>query len=174
MPAVEGRPLFKSVYDFSLYPMLLWALKPATIVELGSGAGASACWLADLAGTFSIDTHVYSVDMKPPQAAGERVTFVAGDCQAIQTVFDERMLRSAPRPWLVIEDAHVNVAGVLAYFDGFLSHGDYVIVEDSADKQDDLRRFLSSRPGRYQVDTYYTDFFGRNATSAQDSILVRL
>jgi cephalosporin hydroxylase len=170
----KGRPLFKSVYDFSIYPMLLWALKPGTIIELGSGAGTSALWFADLARTFSLDTHVYSVDMKPPEGGGDdRVTFIAGDCQAIQTVFDDRLLRTARHPWLVVEDAHVNVLGVLDYFDSLLSSGDYVVVEDSAGKQEDLRRFTASRPDRYKVDTYFTDFFGRNATSAQDSILVR-
>ena len=38
----RGMPLFKTVYDFSIYTMLLWALKPRTIIELGSGTGASA------------------------------------------------------------------------------------------------------------------------------------
>src|ERR1019366_3124663 len=51
----KGMPLFKTVYDFSIYTMLLWALKPATIIELGSGTGASAVWLADLAKSFGLD-----------------------------------------------------------------------------------------------------------------------
>jgi cephalosporin hydroxylase len=169
----RGRPLFKSVYDFSIYPMLLWTLRPATIVELGSGAGTSAVWFADLARTFSIDTHIYSVDLTPPAASDERVTFIAGDCRAIRSVFDERVLREAPHPWVVVEDAHVNVLAVLDYFDDLLSAGDYLVVEDSAGKQEDLQRFIAERPNRYKVDTYYTDFFGRNATSARDSILVR-
>ena len=169
----KGLPLFKTVYDFSLYPMILWALRPRTVIELGSGAGASAVWLADMAGAFGLDAHVYSVDLQKPAVAHERVTFVEGDCEAIASVFDEAALRGAPHPWLLLEDAHVDVFGVLRYLHRFTRAGDYVIVEDSAGKQDELRRFIVRHPGAYAVDTHYTDFFGRNATCAEDSIFVR-
>jgi cephalosporin hydroxylase len=169
----KGMPLFKTAYDFSLYPMLLWELRPRTIVELGSGAGASAVWLADTAATFGLDTHVYSVDLRRPEVRHDRVTFMAGDCEAIAGVFDEALLRAAPHPWLVIEDAHVDVGGVLSYFHGLTHPGDYVIVEDSDGKRAELQRFFLRHPGAYKVDTRYTDFFGRNATCAPDSILVR-
>ena len=164
--------LFKTVYDFSLYPMLLWALKPATIIELGSGTGASAVWLADVAAMSGLGSNVYSVDLTKPALQHDRVRFIEGDCLAIETVFDREFLSSAPHPWLLVEDAHVNVYGVLTHFHPHLRTGDYVIVEDSAEKQGEIRRFLAQAPG-YKVDTCYTDFFGRNATCAQDSILVR-
>jgi hypothetical protein len=44
----KGQPIFKTVFDYALVPMLLWDLKPATILEIGSGTGASAVWMADL------------------------------------------------------------------------------------------------------------------------------
>ena len=31
----KGAPLFKSVFDFAILPMLLWELKPATVFEIG-------------------------------------------------------------------------------------------------------------------------------------------
>jgi cephalosporin hydroxylase len=43
----KGKPLFKTVFDYAMLPMLLWELKPATVFEIGSGAGASAIWMAD-------------------------------------------------------------------------------------------------------------------------------
>ena len=101
------------------------------------------------------------------------ITFIEGDCEAIDSALPAQMLRSLPHPWLVIEDAHVNVSGVLRYLHSFLARGDYLVVEDSDGKQDELHHFLDRRAGCYLVDTHYTDFFGRNATSAQDSILVR-
>lgn len=169
----KGMPLFKTVYDFSLYPMMLWALKPRTIIELGSGTGASAVWLADLAATFGIGSDVYSVDLRKPELEHAHIRFIEGDCRAIDEVFDEDFLRNAPRPWMLIEDAHVNVYGVLSHFHPYVEPGDYVVVEDSAGKQDEIRRFLERQPDCYKVDTHFTDFFGRNATCAQDSILVR-
>jgi hypothetical protein len=84
------------------------------------------------------------------------------------------LLLSAPRPWLVLEDAHVNVHDVLAHMDGFLARGDYLLVEDSRIKTEDLAKFLAQRAQRYRVDTRYTDFFGRNATCAANSIFVRV
>lgn len=170
----KGMPLFKTAYDFSIYTMILSALKPATIIELGSGAGASAMWLADLAATYGIGSTVHSVDLRKPDVQHAGVTFIEGDCTSIGNVFHEEFLQGAPHPWLVIEDAHVNVYGVLNHFHPHVAQGDYVIVEDSAGKQDDIGRFLGQAQGCYKVDTRYTDFFGRNVTCAQDSILVRV
>jgi len=169
----RGMPLFKTVYDFSIYTMLLWALKPRTIIELGSGTGASAVWLADLTETFSVDSKVYSVDLKKPELQHDAVTFIQGDCLNIASVMGEDVLGNADHPWLVIEDAHVNVDGVLRHFHPYVRQGDYVVIEDSASKKDDITRFLLGAPGCYAVDTYFTDFFGRNVTCAQDSIFVR-
>jgi hypothetical protein len=56
--------------------------------------------------------------------------------------------------------------------DRFIVPGDYLYIEDSRSKIDAIETFLSKRSERYKVDTRYTDFFGRNATSAPDSILV--
>jgi cephalosporin hydroxylase len=94
----------------------------------------------------------------------------------IERVFEENFLRSAPHPWLLIEDAHVNVYGVLSHFHPYLHKGEYVIVEDSMNtgKLEAILRFMNEYRGHYKVDTYYTDFFGRNATCAQDSIFVRV
>jgi cephalosporin hydroxylase len=58
-------------------------------------------------------------------------------------------------------------------FHPFLKPGDYLVVEDSEIKREDIRRFLAQYPDCYLVDTKYTDFFGRNATCALDSIFVR-
>jgi len=170
----KGKPLFKTAYDFAILPMLIWELKPATVFELGSGTGASACWMADVLEGFKLDTWVHSADLNPVDMRHPKVRFVAGDCMSPETLFGAELLSSAPHPFLIVEDAHKNVREVLLYLDRFLTKGDYLIVEDSLKKHEELNAFLSERPGRYRVDTRYTDFFGRNATSAIDSIFVRV
>ena len=170
----KGMPLFKSVFDFAIMPMLIWELKPATVFEIGSGTGASACWMADVLAACGLDAWVHSADVNPIEKSHPRVRFAAGDCMSPETLFGAELLRSAPHPYLVVEDAHKNVRDVLLYLDGFLMTGDYLFVEDSLEKSEALGAFLSERPDRYMVDTRYTDFFGRNATSAIDSILVRV
>jgi cephalosporin hydroxylase len=169
----KGKPLFKTTFDFALLPMLLWELKPATVFEIGSGSGASAVWMADIMQDFGIEQKIYSVDIKAVAEGYDGVHFLSGDCSSPATLFEIDLLRAAPRPWLVLEDAHVNVHDVLVHMDRFLAAGDYLFVEDSRIKTQDLSRFLAPRAQHYQVDTRYTDFFGRNATCAANSIFMR-
>ncbi len=52
--------------------------------------------------------------------------------------------------------------------------GDVLYVEDSLTQRRDLARFTTKSAGADKVDTRDTGFFGRNATGAVDSILVRV
>ena len=170
----KGQPLFKTVFDFAILPMLLWELRPGTVFEIGSGTGTSARWIADLLEVCGLSAQVYSVDIEPIADAYPGVQFLGGDCKSPGSLFPVELLRTAPRPYLVIEDASVNVENVLRYIDGFLNKGDYLYVEDSLVKADVLESFLGGGSHRYLVDTRYTDYFGRNATSAINSILVKI
>ncbi len=170
----RGVPLMKTVYDYALYPMLLAELKPSTVFEIGSGLGASAVWLADHLSLLGIDAKVHSVDINPPSLTYAGVTFYRGDCNSPEALFPAEVLAAAPRPWLVIEDAHINVRGVLDHTHGFLKAGDYLLIEDSEVKREDLRLFIAGHGGCYKVDTKFTDYFGRNATCAGDSIFRRM
>jgi cephalosporin hydroxylase len=99
------------------------------------------------------------------------------------------MLRELPHPLVVIDDAHVNIAGVYRHFhEHALQEGDYLVIEDTipwmpgsfgpADetgeagdveewgdwKWHEILRFFEEHGRSYRVDRYYTDFFGLNAT----------
>jgi len=169
----RGLPLMKNVFDFAIYPAMIAELRPRTIVEIGSGSGASAAWFADNLALCGIDGRVHSVDVVKATIDHPRVCFYQGDCREPARLFDEDLLRSAPHPLLIVEDAHQNVGAVLDHMHQFLSAGDYLVVEDSDVKREALRAFLGAHPGNYLVDTKFTDNFGRNATCAADSILVR-
>lgn len=173
LPQWRGLPLMKTVFDLAIYPQLVAELRPLTIFEIGSGSGASAMWLADHAKLLSLPTQVHSVDIVPAPHPHPAVTFHRGDCQNPEGLFGLDLLNSAPHPWLVLEDAHHNVQAVLNHLHPFLRTADYLYVEDSEIKRDEIRRFLSAHPDCYLVDTKFTDFFGRNATCALDSIFVR-
>jgi cephalosporin hydroxylase len=169
----RGMPLMKNVFDFAIYPALIAELRPRTVFEVGSGSGASAAWFADNLMLCGIEGRIYSVDLVKAEANHPGVDFRQGDCSDPERLFDGGLLRSAPHPWLVVEDAHHNVAAVLEQFHAFLSPGDYLVVEDSDVKREALRSFVGAHPDDYLVDTRFTDYFGRNATCAADSILVR-
>ncbi|MGO9702594.1 MAG: CmcI family methyltransferase [Xanthobacteraceae bacterium] len=170
----RGIPLMKNVFDFAMYPMLLAELKPRSIFEVGSGLGASAIWFADSLTALGIPGLVHSVDLAKVKIEHPCATFHQGDCSEPERLFDPELLRSAPHPWLVIEDAHHNVEAVLEQFHKSLAPGDYLVVEDSDVKREAIRKFLGVHPGNYLVDTQFTDNFGRNATCAADSIFVRV
>jgi cephalosporin hydroxylase len=172
----KGVPCLKDPFDLALYPLLLWDLKPATIIEIGSFAGGSAVWLADLMDAMGVNgrVHSFDIDVSRVVASHDRVTFAYADSNQVSTF--PPGLRELPRPWLVIEDAHQNVYGVLRFFDGLLEPGDYLVVEDllSLPKYAQARRFLTEARGRYAVDTLYTDMFGYNATWNVNGYLKRI
>ena len=161
--AWRGIALGKSIYDFALIPMIIWENSPATILEVGSGEGASAIWMADLCKTYNLFTKVYSMDIEPPSIEYEGVTFVERDSREISD-FD---IENLPHPWLIVEDAHVEVNRVMEYFEKHMHTGDYIIIEDSRGKPQTKLKI----PNTLLVDTYYCDYFGINATSAMNTIL---
>lgn len=169
----RGIPLMKNVFDFAMYPMLIAELRPQTIFEVGSGLGASAIWFADHLTFCGIAGRVHSVDRVRVEVEHPGVEYLEGDCSDPEHLFEAELLRRAPHPWLVVEDAHHNVAGVLEHLHEYLSPGDYLVVEDSDVKRETLRRFVAAHLGAYLVDTRFTDNFGRNATCAADSIFIR-
>src|SRR5487761_720448 len=109
----RGTPLMKNVFDFAMYPALIAELRPRTVFEIGSGLGASAVWFADLMTSCGVDGRVHSVDLVRSRIEHPRVTFHQGDCADPQGLFDSNLLRLQPHPWLIVEDAHHNVAAVL-------------------------------------------------------------
>ncbi|MDH6622927.1 cephalosporin hydroxylase [Streptomyces sp. LBL] len=166
-----GRPLYKTVFDLASYPMLIAELTPGTIIELGSGSGGSALWLADVAEAHDLLPVIISIDRTAVDLADNRVSFRTGDVGHLSEVLAD--CDDLPRPWLVIEDAHAHVRVVLDFFDARLAAGDYLLVEDSLAKRATLREFLRNSPHQYQLDTRYLDLFGENTSCAIDSIFRR-
>jgi cephalosporin hydroxylase len=169
----RGTAMMKNVFDFAMYPALIGELRPRTVFEIGSGLGASAAWFADTMTSCGIEGSVHSVDLVKPAAEHPRVKYRQGDCSAPERLFDQTLLSSEPHPWLVVEDAHHNVAAVLDHMHDFMSAGDYLVVEDTDVKREAIRSFIAAHPGDYLVDTKFTDNFGRNATCAADAIFIR-
>ena len=151
----------------------------------------------------TIKGNVYSVDidlslLDDTAKADSRIHFLEGDCNTISEVLPQEQLSQLPHPWLIIEDAHVNLIGVLTYFhQNGLQSGDYLIVEDtnkildskdiwqslgdldesellSGRKMDDLRKWLMTYQDEYLVDTYYLDRYGYNVSKNCNSILKKV
>ena len=146
---------------------ILSEIKPSLIIEYGSGSGGSALWLADIASTIYDDFKIYSYDISKPDLSHNKIQFEEIDLENDFPIIEKNQSRK-----MVIEDAHVNIENVLIETDKFLSTGDYLIIEDSGMKTKEIESFLSKASNNYMVDNYYVDFFGRNATSAIDTIFI--
>jgi cephalosporin hydroxylase len=163
----KGVLNMKDPFELAIYPLLLWELKPATIIELGSFNGGSAAWLADMLEIQGIDGRIYSfdIDIDRIEASHPRVEFRKADTNNLDSL-DLDSLASLPHPWLVIEDAHENVYNVLRFFGEQMMVGDYFIVEDTNGriKYREFKRFVLEQNDSFLVDTRYTDLFGYNVT----------
>ncbi|OLT61758.1 CmcI family methyltransferase [Moorena bouillonii] len=193
----KGVLLEKDPMQIAAYPMLLRELQPKTIIELGALKGGSAIWLADHLELLGIEGKVYSVDsdlfqLDDQAKADSRVHFLEGDCREVSAVLSVELLDNLPHPWLVIEDVHDNLVGILEHFhQNGLQSGDYLIIEDTnkfmwevwddwedqeliqrgCRKMDDLRNWLMKHQDEYLIDTYYQDMYGYNASKNWNSIL---
>ena len=165
-----GRPTMRTVWDFALAPLMMDEIRPQTVFELGTAAGGATILFANLQQNAGLVARVLSMDIDPPDLEYDGVTLLRGNSNRIEETLTDELLAAQPHPWFIVEDAHTNIRGVLEHFDRFVQAGDYIIVED-VDAEAMLGPFLLSRPGRYKVDTRYTDYFGHNATCAPDQIL---
>ena len=162
----KGLPLYKSVYDFSLISMILWKLKPRTIFVTGSGEGTSALWMADLCEIYdNEDCNIYSVDLEPPNQSHSRISFIEGDSNDIDKIFPDLSLY--PHPWLVLEDAHTNITGIVKLFSNAMEKGDHLIIEDVRGSINKILDTLlpTLHDSGMKRSNHWTDFFGPNATA---------
>jgi cephalosporin hydroxylase len=167
----RGVPCFKTVYDLAIYAMLIDELHPRTIIELGSGAGGSALLFADLCTSAGLTTQIISIDNAAVEDISDpRIAFIRSDCSDWLAA-TAKSKRDFPRPCLLVEDFHGDLAGFFEHMDLILEAGDYLVIEDSNPKQSQISKVIADRP--YLVDSKYTDFFGMNCTSAINSIFVK-
>lgn len=164
----RGVPCFKTVHDLAIYPMLIHELRPGTIIELGAGSGGSGLFLADVCAAAGLATKIISIDRQPGEVSDPRIAFVQADCTQwlAEAASSQQPLQ---RPCLMIEDFHGELPGFFGHVDALLEAGDYLVVEDSLQKQSAIAQCIADRA--YMIDTRYTDFFGINCTSAINSIL---
>ncbi len=178
----KGVSCQKNPFDLALYSKLLWEVRPATLIEIGSAAGGSALWFSDMLRTFELDCQIYSVDVaQSAQFDCEGVHFLQGDALFLEKTFARDFLEGMPRPLLLIEDsAHLyeTTLAFLRFFDTHVAPGDYIVVEDGI--VDDMvgeafdyyengpnravETFVNETRGRYRIDREYCDYYGENVT----------
>jgi cephalosporin hydroxylase len=135
-----------------------------------------------------LDLEIVSIDLRRPTKSYDRIEFLEGDVNDLQTVFDRDGLATKPRPWLVVEDsAHTHAActAALHFFAERLMPGEWIVMEDGV--LDELgmsekyfggpnraiAEFFEAYPGVFEIGVEYCDMFGRNATFNPNGYLKR-
>ena len=185
----RGSSMLKNPFDLAIYLLLLDQLMPRTIIEIGSAYGGSGRFFADQTRIRDLDTMVYSFDINPvTNSDRDNLRFLKADIHDLQASELPRLLATAPRPWLVVEDGPHTFEGSLAalqFFDEFLRPGDYIVVEDGNlldlghfelrnGPVRAIRKFLQDRSENYVIDRELCDLYGRNATWNKDGYLKRI
>lgn len=186
----RGLRFPKTPFDIALYMRLIQRLQPRTIIEIGTSQGGGALWFSDVCRNFSLNTRIFTIDLKPPQTQHDGINYHIGDAYVPEQTFPTELLLSQPHPWLISEDsAHTYEActAVLDYFAPKMRQGDYIVIEDGivADLTDTRYRqyedgpnravsdALESNPGVFEIDTDLCDLFGHNLTFAPNAWLRR-
>ncbi len=200
----KGVVLQTAITELGIYSMLLHELKPRTVIELGACNGGNALWLADHLKIFGVEGSVYSIDidlslLDKKIKDDPRLKFIEGNSNHIEKTLTPELLASLPHPWLVIEDAHVNVSGILNHFhSNGLQAGDYIVIEDTnpllweywvqekgwnvKDEVDngphhlmaEVREWLLKHESEYRIDSHYQDMYGYNVTKNWNGFLKRV
>jgi cephalosporin hydroxylase len=188
----RGLQLVKNPLDLALYSLLFERVRPRTVIEIGSKAGGSAIWFADLLLRLGIDAHVHSFDVFPvTDVTHPTVTFHHGDGRRLHEAIDEVFVNGLARPLLVVEDAdhaYETTIAVLRWCHLWLHQTEYVVIEDGnlSDLYPELypghtsgphraiREFLAEYAGEYEIDAGLCDFFGYNATTCSNGFLRRV
>jgi cephalosporin hydroxylase len=183
-------PMLKHPIEAALYPLLFWHTRPGTIFEIGSSSGGSAIYFSDVLTAFGVECRILTLDVRVPDPPIKpaNVQFLYGDAADLGETLTPDLLRSCPRPWLVIEDAsheYRHTLAVLRFFDPMMQSGEYLVVEDAnvTDMGDEARfdggpgraiaEFLADSGHRYEIDRDYCDRFGHNFTGNPNGYLRR-
>jgi cephalosporin hydroxylase len=189
----KGIHFFKSPFDIALYLQLISKLRPASVIEVGTAAGGSAIWFADMLTAHGVqDPRIISIDKTQRAVLNDaRVTFLECEAQHLENVLEPELVATLPRPLLVVEDSshlYPDVIALLQYFHPLLKTGDYIVVEDGIlavlsnplylrydnGPNRAVADFLALFPHDYCIDSELCDFYGQNMTYNPNGWLRRL
>lgn len=182
----KGIKAIRCPFDYLMYQMILWEVKPDLIIEIGANKGGGALYLADLLETIG-NGEIHSIDVvdivEPVVKENKRIKFFFEGWEN----YDLKLAEGYEKI-VIIEDAshkYKDSIGILNKFSHLVSVGSYFIVEDGIVNElgmekvfeggplKAIREFLPKHP-EYQVDKKWCNMFGMNATFNVNGYLKRM
>lgn len=183
----HGIPMIRCPFDYVIYQMLIWEIKPDLIIEIGTNRGGSAYYYATLLDAIGHGT-IHTIDIIEMEK-DERITnhpriklFTEGFQK-----YDIAEAKKFSKILIIDDGSHTydDVKESLIKFNDLVTLDSYFIVEDgiidelgmSADYNGGpnkaIKEFLSKN-NNFEIDPYYTNFFGQNATFNTNGYLKRV
>jgi len=182
----RGISMIRCPFDYVLYQMMLFEVKPDLVIEIGTNNGGTTLYLADIMDMIGHGS-IHSIDIEnktsPIIENNPRIKLFRNGWEK----YDVKEAQNFKKI-LIIEDAshtYEDSRDALRKFSQLVSIGSYYVVEDGI--VNELGRELSFRGGplkaireflaknnNFIVDRRYCDMFGKNATFNVNGYLKRL
>jgi cephalosporin hydroxylase len=172
----RGVHAVRCPFDFVIYQMIISKIKPDLVIEIGTQAGGSALYLADLMNNIGHGL-VHTIDIKnQSNELVQKHPRIALFTEGWET-YDIKEARKYATV-LVIEDAtHIyeDTLGAINKFAPLVTLGSYLIVEDGIIQELGMTKEFHGGPLRaineflrnnqdFEIDRDWCDFFGKNVT----------
>ncbi len=183
----KGIPAVKCPFDYVLYQMIIWEVKPDLVIEIGTFKGGSTLYLADLL-ELNQKGIIHTIDLP-----GNQEDPILKTHPRIK-IFKEGFKKYDVAPLssyekiLVIEDGshqYEDSLKALHLFSSYVKKDSYYIVEDgivtelgkekdfNGGPQRAVAEFLRSN-NEFEIERKWCDFFGPNATFNVNGYLKRI
>ena len=183
----KGIPAIKCPFDYVLYQMLLWQVKPDLVIEIGTNKGGSTLYLADLLG-LNGKGEIHTIDLAENEEEASLLSHPRIRIYKDGFVNYDTSNLSKYETILVIEDgshSYEDTLAALHKFSSFITKNSYFIAEDgivtelgrekefNGGPQKAVADFLKKN-SNFIVDRKYCDFFGPNTTFNVNGYLKRI
>lgn len=183
----KGVPAIKCPFDYVLYQMIVWEVKPDLIIEIGTNKGGSTLYLADLL-ELNQKGEIHTIDLENNKENPSLYNYPR--IRLFKDGFKNYDLASLSNfsSVLVIEDGshmYEDTLEALQLFSPFVSKNSYFIVEDgivtelglekkyNGGPQKAIAEFLKINP-HFKIDKKWCDFFGPSSTFNINGYLKRI
>lgn len=183
----RGIKALKSPFDYVIYQMLIWELKPDLIIEVGTNKGGTALYFADLLDKLG-KGEVHTIDIIKGQSdlllnSNSRIKLFTEGYKE----YDLEMTRNF-KNILVIEDSSHRYEDTLAVMEKFstvVTKNSYLIIEDGIITELGMEKEYNGGPLKaineflsintnFVIDRKWCDLFGINATFNVNGFLKKL
>lgn len=183
----RGIKAIKCPFDYVMYQMLIFELKPDLIIEIGTNKGGTALYFADLLDIFG-KGEVHTIDIlkdyaDPVLNNNPRIKQFTDGYEN----YDLGLTKNFQRV-LVIEDGshtYEDTIGAVKKFSPIVTKGSYLIVEDGIVTELGMNKRFNGGPLKaineflainkdFEIDRTWCDMFGVNATFNVEGYLKRI